>query len=1491
MTTTRVFNDFKRRYLAGEVEPSIKCTAYLMNSAYDEVFKHKSYFRSIADFAQIDANALSLNTQQNLIGSALASGSLYRNTYYRETSTSETDAAEGQLIVVSEDNLDSYKYLLLDKYGQLSEKYNEYLRVYGQFFLVGRSDEFMKLVDYCQENELETFVVVMYDDVENVIIKNSCFGCTQQHPFRGIFDGNGYSIYIQSITMNNNSYACGLFGYISEKAVVKNLKILAQPTEVNKYSLADDIDAITISVNNSEQLISLKSIKNGCNDVCIGVLAGVNHGTLENIVVSADVVYDTVIRPDVYLIQNKMNEMDGSNKKLIASNIINAGIEDVFEDTTKLSAFTNFCYPTQLCLNSSANMVPYVGYFNEGSFNTCTVDTAHTKEPLYRASTSGQYCSKAEWEGRQSIGDGSKTVDQMESHCSYFYDIYKHYVDTHTDKEKWFKHNKALAGISPYDFTGDPDDGDVYDVPETAKKPFSFRLGPNSKQAFLIGGVVGFNDGNISGLANVETMKFNNNVVALVGGVAGRASRGNLTDVHTRVIYNGTSGMYTDYITVNDNSSNDITCNITASIANLSSHTFNKIRSIGYYDTAGNYVDLKSGTTSVLLATNAKTLISFAKCEASPYARLYIRESTSDVYTRYYDYTTNAMTDDLTINATAFNVSVYRNGSSFVLPNSKITAASIAGDCHVCYNNGYAFMLRTQNAYSACSSYNDTPVVTGNPPELEQIVNIMPTLVVTFTSTYSGNPAECTLELPYSAFSANFGSTVVGANVDNFYQQSDNFTVKLPPVFNIGGMFGEYLYANNQSVKKSSVYASFKGFLPSGATTATSAENTMTYANKFANFACNITIDSVNKSNHDIYSTSSELASADCVKKNDLQCVVLSLINDSEVDPYNYETWRSDSTPTYLNGFGEYAYYLNCYNQIAPALVTTHYTDSMHTKGNTYWSSLGVQYEDNLFFKYGLNMGDTFNAHNYGRETYARMLADTSTATSGIYFNYPAQSAALNLHGASEAHNNADDQKMCDWHTVLTAAFNTNVNGGNVDTLVYVSRQLDKYPDHYPLYRGKASIDDNKKLTFAQSAYNTVGCTINVSAIHASAMSDMANAMVSTLDDLQQSANVSNYIYTYSSEMIDHGTLKPVACELFYSDMFMLRREYNTLPTAAPHNSEASHKMAAATATETRNKAYVLSSDSYLNIYLDNPSTFEHMATVTANSIGMPSTAQPRAITPEARTEVSGQIVALNHFVVDTPYEIQERTYPQYFGYSYKYAKMPSVSNIGISPQHVSRMLINPVSNAVVNRNYKNRCVGYDNESERFYVGRPVRIDESYTAFDNVPEPKSKYVCADDVMYITYEVTAVSSYTANNTPMTAKLLDKYLMSARIIDSVPDTTIYKFRDADGDTLTANSLVYGYIPPSADILKALNRSTYATLNCTGVSANDLQYVLLVDEQRRPILDIKLDVTAVDNAGYIVKFDDIGSTPYIKSEFTDFLFYNTKGGLAINIENGNK
>lgn len=99
--------------------------------------------------------------------------------------------------------------------------------------------------------------------------------------------------------------------------------------------------------------------------------------------------------------------------------------------------------------------------------------------------------------------------------------------------------------------------------------------------------------------------------------------------------------------------------------------------------------------------------------------------------------------------------------------------------------------------------------------------------------------------------------------------------------------------------------------------------------------------------------------------------------------------------------------------------------------------------------------------------------------------------------------------------------------------------------------------------------------------------------------------------------------------------------------------------------------------------------------------------------------------------------------------------------------------------------------------------------------------------------------------------------------------------------NGEPLYKNSLVFGYIPGSANILSCLDQDVSRHLYCSGISANDIQYMLVVDTKKRPIFDVKLDVTAADNDGYVVDFEKIQTIT--RTETGDV------SGLAINIVNG--
>lgn len=1442
MPVTRVFNDFKRRFLAGEVPRVMDCTAYLLNSGYEASYKMPLYARTLYDFASINSGAINVDDRYNIVyGSAFANGTYIENTYFRDTELASEDEETGQLIVINENNIDSYRNVLSDVNGNLDPKYEEYLKKYSSFFLVGRSDEFAQLVAYCKSRELETFAVVLYDDVENVNITNSCFGTSKQHPFRGLFDGNGFSISIQTITLQN-SYACGLFGYIAETGIVKNLKIYAQKTDLSQIKSVDNYNSIQINVNDSINLISLETIKNGCDDVCIGVLAGVNNGLIENVVVSADVLYNSKIRPDVYLVQNKANQTNGTTKLLVSQDIIDAGIVDDFANTTALSSFGNFCYPTQLCLNSYANIIPYVGYFNEGMFNTSADIVANMfLEPLYRAGAIDQRLTGTvvEIKDFEIAEDEDKPINQMCTQDQYMNDIYQQYIATHTGNDSYNKMYSYLFGANR--------DGTT--------RTMSFRLGPNSKQAFLIGGVVGYNNGDIKSLATSERMLFKNNVVALIGGIAGRGNRGQIEDTHIRTVMSGSSAMYDDILVVSNNVGDT---NRIFSCSFNNAHISNKTSNVSeIYNSDGERFVNSTISVNSLIGNMA------LECSArvTPYGTFYIKEGESeeqiDTYTQYFDYTAT-FTDKASGQTVSANVSITTNGVSHNQP-VVITAAKIEDLCNIQYNavNNTSQILNTNKVYSACVYEHGVPVLTGG---TETIISNMPS--VTFYFKAADQPiTEGTFSLPISSLTVQ--GTIQNPNTANFYQMTDEFNVKLSPVFNIGGMFGEYLYADGQNIVNSDVYVGIQNFICDSDT-----DNVNRYknANKCASFACNMTFDSSNKSNSDLYA-SYDFTSANARIKNKLEVAVYDILSQAGEDE-DYKYWHS-TTPTSIVNQNGFIQYINCYNQIAPGLVTTQYADAMHHKGVDRYANVGIQYTDSLFFRYGINHGYEKAIGNTSRAELAKQLA--YEPQSGVYFNYPSQSGAYNKRDANSTYN----ARMCQYDTVFEEAYDhINTEEGRRTADAYVTNQLTLYPQHYPLYRGRAALQTGGNIdgypTFANDAYHAVGISYNALFTRANNMARYAVDLAETLDSMKPVSRP-NYIYAYSAVPMLLSTRLSLPCTLMFSDCFS--------GDIAQYHHNYTSEYAKLTMQQTNNKCYALSSDSCEKIYSDNRYCYEQIAKNESYELGIPAMLDPNFVTPSTEDiVVDGTIVAgQGHIVCKVPFQIQDGSRYD-FGNLIPYVKTARVSNYHVKVSHIGRIVEDTTTHFKRLLHYDSKTIiNYDDTDNLLHVN-DIKIDEDMSKLKNSQETER---CVDDVAYFTLSVLY-------NTIDSSNIEEKYLLSAKIIPSVVDDNKKIFVNAETNRpLTVNSLVYSYVPTHEQITQILDEGPNAILTCTGLSADDLQYMLLVDSEKRPIMDVKLDVTAADNDGYVINFDEIGYNT-VDSQLKPH--FELSGGLAINIETGN-
>lgn len=191
-------------------------------------------------------------------------------------------------------------------------------------------------------------------------------------------------------------------------------------------------------------------------------------------------------------------------------------------------------------------------------------------------------------------------------------------------------------------------------------------------------------------------------------------------------------------------------------------------------------------------------------------------------------------------------------------------------------------------------------------------------------------------------------------------------------------------------------------------------------------------------------------------------------------------------------------------------------------------------------------------------------------------------------------------------------------------------------------------------------------------------------------------------------------------------------------------------------------------------------------------------------------------------------------------------------------------------------------------DAEQQIVNKLNKIDNIHP--DNVKPAYIYTYSADPITSVNLPVLSLTlGYTDNYVftadPVAATINKAYVLTSDSYSAISAgnetyTNLPTFMH-DDEPLYKNSLVFGYIPSSADILSCLDQDVSRHLYCSGISANDIQYVFVIDAEHHPIFDVKLDITAADNDGYIIDFEKIQSMT--RAETGDI------SGLAINIVNG--
>lgn len=145
--------------------------------------------------------------------------------------------------------------------------------------------------------------------------------------FEGIFFGNGYKFTNVTIECNNNNN--GIFGTVGISGIVDSFRV-----DGNNMLLAT-------------KRLDISHLKLDSSDINAGFICGKNYGAISNVEMSGTLNVSGFV-PAMYSMSNKTTD-----------NGVAFG-----------NQLENMFYPDYLCFNSPGNIIPYIGYFNEGVFAT-----------------------------------------------------------------------------------------------------------------------------------------------------------------------------------------------------------------------------------------------------------------------------------------------------------------------------------------------------------------------------------------------------------------------------------------------------------------------------------------------------------------------------------------------------------------------------------------------------------------------------------------------------------------------------------------------------------------------------------------------------------------------------------------------------------------------------------------------------------------------------------------------------------------------------------------------------------------------------------------------------------------------------------------------------------------------------------------------------------------------------------------------------------------
>lgn len=540
-----IFNEFKKRFLKGEVE----------NNGTKWFFRpvKKDFIENLTGENIKPEQFKDINSIREYLNSNASNGfvkvmcDLYKIEY-----------EYSKLVEAKYSNKPAY--ITIENFAEFTSVYprecnlKTLVDTYGGFYYIKTKEELKWCANRVNgdnddgercDNFNNHIVIALGDDIGENNSKTKIdfvIGRYPDRPFEGLLYGNGYVF--QNINFVVTQDVGGIVGYLGHYGKI---------SEVNIFG--------NMEVECTKK-ISLSHIKNQGTDIYFGAICAANRGTIENCRYSSlgklqqNIIPKVTFKgfvPQVYLVQNKS--------------------ENLSEPVT--DSKDNEFYPNYMCINSPGNIIPYVGYFNEG-----IIAATSAKESTTDFWLDGVDDKNSDWTGTMLLGDMNDDDDGTGAKAGGY------------GNEFIFDYNNVKETAKSLGFSGVRSPKFGYNCLDKYSEPLRHnhsichtrrcnwvnqpvKLHQFARAAYYISPFCGWSKGNLVNCESKAKAVFEGTFVGFCGGLVGKSAGGKI---------NGCNA----YISPND----DDTCSRTLFMASAASNIAEHAPTIDFRVDLWNWTDV-----------------------------------------------------------------------------------------------------------------------------------------------------------------------------------------------------------------------------------------------------------------------------------------------------------------------------------------------------------------------------------------------------------------------------------------------------------------------------------------------------------------------------------------------------------------------------------------------------------------------------------------------------------------------------------------------------------------------------------------------------------------------------------------------------------------------------------------------------------------------------------------------------------------------------------